>query len=420
MKILHITAHMGGGVGNILSKISQFDTDNLHAILCLEETKNPHFYKESLDAGVPIFQCSDLDNGNLLDTYDLVQVEWWHHPRTMEFLLHVLGKRELRLILWSHISGCGYPHFPPSLLRAVNGVAFTSPYSLENGWFSERDRVYARENCPVIPSVANRFENILPRKEHHGFRVGYVGFLGYNKLHPNFIEYCKSAYSIPDVHFTIVGDLNYNLELRQQISELPESGLYELKGYTENVYSELCKMDVFGYPLNSDHTGTTENALLEAMAAGVVPVAMNQGCERHIIQHGKTGFLVNSVAEYGEALHYLYENPQKRIQMGECAAHSIKTRFHLSSTLKLWNEYYQKVGQTKKMKHEQQLLQVFGSTPYDWVTACYDPCADRSEELLLGASKGSFQQYNAYFPDDERLKQLLAERKSHGGCTLQL
>ena len=129
---------------------------------------------------------------------------------------------------------------------------------------------------------------------------------------------------------------------------------------------------------------------------------------------------MNSVAEYGEALHYLYENPQKRIQMGECAAHSIKTRFHLSSTLKLWNEYYQKVGQTKKMKHEQQLLQVFGSTPYDWVTACYDPCADRSEELLLGASKGSFQQYNAYFPDDERLKQLLAERKSHGGCTLQL
>ena len=43
IKILHITTHMGGGVGKVISDLAVHDTQYTHSILLLEEPEKKQF-----------------------------------------------------------------------------------------------------------------------------------------------------------------------------------------------------------------------------------------------------------------------------------------------------------------------------------------------------------------------------------------
>lgn len=75
----------------------------------------------------------------------------------------------------------------------------------------------------------------------------------------------------------------------------------------------------------SQHAEGRPQVMLEAMAAGLPIVASRMPAHATIVAHGSTGFLCDTVAEYGEAIAKLEEQSTNR-QFGENARRMARTR----------------------------------------------------------------------------------------------
>src|ERR1700743_3180025 len=94
----------------------------------------------------------------------------------------------------------------------------------------------------------------------------------------------------------------------------------DFRGYTDNPVNALKDIDIFFYPLQPNHYGTGENALVEAMSAACCPVVLNNPCEAAIVEDGVTGFVCNDADECYEAIKYLQAYPNEIRRMGQAAA----------------------------------------------------------------------------------------------------
>ena len=113
-----------------------------------------------------------------------------------------------------------------------------------------------RIQAKLVVSSGNDFRSMVTkRKQHDGFHVGYVGFLGYEKTRPNFVEICEACADIDGIKFIIVGDLAYGEELLCDIERSEHKDKFILKGYSHNVQEELSDFDVFACLLNKEHPG---------------------------------------------------------------------------------------------------------------------------------------------------------------------
>lgn len=371
-RVLHITAHMGGGVGKVLSGIAAYAQKSRsqyqHKILMLEPPEKTQFIDLCKDNGVDVLVSSELRHiEEEMREVDIVQLEWWHHPKMAEFL-YLFPRIPVKLVIWSHISGCNYPAIPFDFCQAPHLFLFTSKYSLENPYWTTEQKKYARKHTVVINSSGG-FEHIpsIERNAHDGFNIGYVGTLNYSKLHPNFVDYC-SAINIPDVRFVLVGDNDKQSVIECDAKRKGIIERIEFVGYSKDVHRELSCFDVFGYPLNPDHFGTTENAMLEAMAAGLPVVALNQCAEKHLIQHLHTGLLANNVKEYAELITYLYENPSERIRIGENAREYVLSKLAVKKTVEQLHNNYDSVLKIPSKTFD--FTDIFGAVPSKWFLSC--------------------------------------------------
>lgn len=398
IKVLHVTAHLGGGIGKVLSGIAnyerKFNQDVYHTILTLEETQNPHFKDICADNGIDVFLAKKTDIPSLINRHDIVQIEWWHHPLTMQFMYHYLPQLPCRLMVWSHISGCTYPCIPSSFVDLPDKFIFASPYSYENSFWTEIEKNRIREFTSVIVSSGNNFKPI-ERIPHQGFNIGYVGFLGYSKIHSQFVKFCEEAAEIKEVYFTIVGDMNLGEEL---VNDIKRSWVHEkvnFTGYCTNISNILGTFDVFGYPLNPEHTGTAENALLEAMAAGVTPIVLKQCSEQFTVEHQKTGLVVESIEEYKNAVRWLYNNPTECRKLGEAAAEYVRNTYNIDKTCQELDLVYESLLSLPKSLHK--VGNVFGHTPYDWFCSCFKGDLGNIKGIAAGDNKSGLGQYKKYF-----------------------
>ncbi len=415
--ILHIVAHLGGGAGKILSSVSIDDCKNQHSILTMEETQNPHFEKILLENEV-LLSCIDENKWrSMINKADIIQVDWWHHPLVSQFIVEELSKYPNRLIIWSHISGCIYPYIPANLPLLPDHFMFSSPYSVDNPHWSLEEKNSILKNSSIVLSSANTPDYSLESRSHISFVVGYIGFLGYNKIHPNFTHFCEKAVGIPNIQFDIVGDISYGqaLEFDMSSSSLLKNK-YTFTGYCENVSEKLSGFDVFGYPLNPEHTGTAENALLEAMAAGIPPVVLEQNSEKYAIDDGKTGLVVKNAQDYGDAIRWLYLHPNKRKEIGLAAAKKVRDEYSLQATIMNLNKVYRDV--LRKPKSRKDFIQVFGRSPYEWFRTCYRGKIGDICGIAFSESKGSVKQYARYSPCDKFLQDVIKMNESvaHYAC----
>ena len=111
MKILHITPHMGGGVGKAIANlVTVSDTQMQHTIVLLEQPVKQQFVTMAQDSGTQVLVWpSECVIEKLLSQCDIVFVHWWHHPKTAQFLYN-LPSIPVRLIIWSHISNLPCQH----------------------------------------------------------------------------------------------------------------------------------------------------------------------------------------------------------------------------------------------------------------------------------------------------------------------
>lgn len=426
IQVLHITAHMGGGVGKALSGLvaqaSRSGSGVKHLIVSLEEPEKSQFVDLARGYGCKVIVRPSRDRlEKLIKDSDIVQLEWWNHPATIKCLCS-LSMTPVRLLIWCHISGLHNPIIPKKLILASHKFLFTSRCSFQ-----------ATEVMELEPEIGDRLGVVsssggfseLPevcRKADRSISAGYIGSLNFAKLHPRYVDYL-AAVEIPGFKVRMIGDLINQDVLSRQCDSLGKTGMLEFRGYSSDVASELASINVLAYLLNPEHYGTNENSLLEAMAMGIVPIVLNNPAECQIVDDQNTGLIVRSPVEFAEAVKWLSDNPGDRQRLGSQAAKSVRERFSVEKVEASLNLHYQKI--LSMGKKEIVFSEIFGTNPVEWFLSCQKNrkifAEDGSIRLgggislshgLFEKSKGTTFHFSEYFQENSRLKSWAKSLKS--------
>ncbi|MFA6145609.1 MAG: glycosyltransferase family 4 protein [Sulfurimonas sp.] len=429
--ILHISPHLGGGVGtvllNYLSKVKHYSCFE-HRILCLDSINDNA--KSALEKEAIVYK-QNVNNDTLLANEiamaDIVVIHWWNHPLLYELLV----KKEFpasRVIIWSHISGFSAPSiFVSPLFDYADKFVFTTPLSYE----SEVVKGLSDNNLSKLSSIwstggLERFRDVEPLP-HKGFIVGYIGTVDYAKMHRSFLDMSASI-DIEDIHFVVCGG-ECEKEIVVEAIEKKWADRFNFTGKVPNVGEYLSTFDVFGYPLNPQHYGTCDQTLAEAMACGVVPVVFDNGMESYMVKDGTTGLVVKNGVEYKDAIEKLHKDPQLRIRLSRNAQKEAFQRFSLESMSSQWESLFNQCMElpksVKKWSGKSSGLNV---TP---IEIFYESLGDLGEVIeqciasqdkdaldtlttILRSSdgwntptKGSPQHYLTFFEEDATLQQLV-------------
>lgn len=402
MKVAHITPHLGGGVGKALSSLIQraaaAGSAVRHVVLCLEEPRKRQAVDAILATGCPVMiEPSIAEATAALAEADIVQLEFWNHPEIPR-LLCAMEPVPMRLLVWCHISGLHTPQIPYGLLATDAVIVFTSVCSLENPLI--------RQSAKEFPVVSSGCVDDLPawreRSAPPGLRVGYVGTLHFTKLHPNFVDFLAS---LPDeaspVH--LYGDALNQEILESRCAALGRPGLLRFHGHVTDIAGALAGLDVLAYLLAPHHYGTAENALIEAMAMGVVPIVLDNPAERAIVAGGDTGYVVRDKQGFQATLRSLLADSQGRLAMGRRAADSVRERFTAERMTAGLSAQYRALMLEKKRVF--RFREIFGPTPGAWFSS-FQPegIPDPVQPGAIERSKGSVHHFLAKFPDDPDLR----------------
>jgi glycosyltransferase involved in cell wall biosynthesis len=382
----------------------------------LEEPEKSQFADHILNNGGELLICPDKET---LDEHiaraDVVQLEWWHHP-VMAGWMNSRVLPAMRLVVWSHISGLHPPEIPPAFLSTPHRFLFSSPCSFEHRNFLMLESDVRRRVDSVFSSGGFDDLPMTPRRhfEKEFLQAGYVGTLNFAKLHPGLMEYL-SAVRLPNFRLALVGDPTTGTELLAQAAAAGLMDRLELRGYSTDVAADLSSFDVFAYLLNPLHYGTTENALLEAMAMGVVPVVFDNPAERQLIRNNETGLIVNSPSAFGDALHWLANHPGELRRLSESAAAQTRMRFAVSLTARSLATHYRTILAEDKRTFD--FRPIFGESPAEWFRAAQgdeawrfsddlpeDRCMTDGPHFLYEKTKSSVFHYRDTFPGDARLE----------------
>ncbi|MHB8863909.1 MAG: glycosyltransferase family 4 protein [Pirellulaceae bacterium] len=388
-RILHITTHLGGGVGKAIAGIVTSAREHPagvdHTVLTLEPLHKAHYGTLCRNAGAEVVVAANRQAIlHEISRADLVILHWWHHPVMAKFLKE-FPDCQLRLILWCHVSGCTYPRLRFDFLSLFHKALFTTYYSFENPYWTEQEKSVVADKAVVVYGLGDLSGHDTPRNvpPSDSFTVGYVGTLNFSKLHPEFVEFCAETVNrIPHARFVLVGDTDNQRAIAHEASKRGIAQHLEFAGYSENVNAELLRFDVFGYPLNPYHFGATENSLLEAMAAGLPVIALNQCAEKYILTHNESGYLADHKQHYAQIMQYLCDNPSERIRVGRNAAQRIREEFSLESNVRRFQQACDEVLQMRK--HDYSFQAIFGTAPHEWFLACLG-----SDETLFRSSLSS-------------------------------
>jgi glycosyltransferase involved in cell wall biosynthesis len=118
------------------------------------------------------------------------------------------------------------------------------------------------------------------------------------------------------------------------------SGVFHLEQTSGNVPEWLRQMDVF---VMSSRSEGFPNAVLEAMACGLVPVASRVGGIPELVTEGESGLLFESgnVAELAGHLRKLVTNAPYRKQLSEAAAARAHTVFPMERAAERMGAFYE-------------------------------------------------------------------------------
>jgi glycosyltransferase involved in cell wall biosynthesis len=304
---------MGLGVGTVL--IGWLSKDKSHTVACLdylnEKARKFAYENEIAVYGDMIKEPAFLDN--LIETSDIVVVHYWDN----HFLARLLSRQlpENRMVFWCHQNY----YVPPRICEYPDLILGVSPIQQFGGF------IWSTGNM-------ERFAKIEP-VPHEGFNVGYTGTVDYKKIHPEFIEMCK-AIKVDDIYFYVIGENNIGGKNDKK---------FTFTGKVDDVAPYLARFDVFGYPLKRGSYATCEQAIGEAMCAGVPVVALDNEAESTILDD-----LADDEYDYIRKIEHLATHRVLLKEMSEQAREDGLAIYNINRMVWQWNGVFGEMMKSPK------------------------------------------------------------------------
>jgi len=405
MKLLHVTPHLGGGVGKahaVLAALLPRDAIEQTFVL-LEQPRDRQHVDVIAACGASVLVAENpAQVARLAAAADIVQFEFWNHPRMFECLARG-DFAPMRCVFWTHISGLNAPFIPGGLMQTAARFVFTSAASLGvpaiAALRSEMPREFAVINSGF--GFASRQKRAVGKRKPV---VAYLGTVDFVKMHEGFFD-AIDALSAADTCVSVWGEAGEAVRERARAMRHPHRIAF--MGPASDPCTALSEADIFFYPLRPDHYGTAENALVEAMSLGLTPVVMNNPAEMAVVEDARTGFVARSITECTALLDMLLLLPDVRAKISRAAmAYIAETRspdISLREFMTLW------LALLSEPKRVCDFRSAIGSSPADWFAATQSPsAAHRATVHDAGQreSKGSLAHFERVFVGDASLARL--------------
>ncbi|MBI3704228.1 MAG: glycosyltransferase family 4 protein [Rhizobiales bacterium] len=408
MKVLHVTPHLGGGVGKAHAAMRDVLPAEIDQTFVLLEAPRDRRYVQLVEnSGAQVIVADNLKQvARLAGEVDIVQFEFWNHPRLFECLANCAFPA-IRSLFWSHISGVGRPLIPPGLMEEAMRFVFTTRASLDIASLAHLSEA-ALSRTAVINSGFGFAggERQAARRERKP-TIAYLGTVDFVKMHPGFFDAIDGLCG-DDIRVSVWGAVDPSGPVAARARAMRHPERVEFRGETAEPASALAEADIFFYPLRPDHYGTAENALIEAMSLGLVPVVMNNAAEMAIVRDRETGFVARSIEESVALLQMLLSSPQTRERVSQKAMdHIAETRTpdrSVSDFMIVW------LGMLGKQPRHCDFRAAIGDNPADWfvATQCL-PGATWQSPTAKDAqqpAKGTLAHFESVFAGDGSLARL--------------
>ena len=412
-KVLHITAHLGGGAGKAISGVLKYLNQYENTVLLLDEPTETKYVECCKSNGINIIVANDIERINaLIKQTDVVVLNWWCHPLFVN-VFKALKNTETRVVLWSHINGLFYPYLPFDFLNLFEKVMVTSPCVFDNTYWSEGQKAILKDKTQIVYGMGEFLPEKNPYKRDYSIKekcnICYTGTLNYSKLNPDFPEICKKIKeSVKNAEFQLYGRAD------EDFKDSYNTDYVTFKGFVTNIEEKIVNADLFCYPLTKENYATTENSLLEAMAAALPIVVLNNPAERNIIIHNETGLVADSIEEFIDFSVRLCNDSELRKRLGENARQSVIQKYSCEvNVLRFASSIEEILKEQKKITDYEKLV---GNTAWEFFKFFCGEDLKLINDILDGKSlklpaiyhsetKSSVFHFLRYF-DDENLKEL--------------
>ncbi len=413
--ILHITPHMGGGIGTVLINWIKQDSINNHTVLCLNRN-----YYNVYDKNI-VYENMHSKKSEIIywiEKSDIIIVHFWNYPLLFDFLINT-DFPKCRMCFWAHVSGLNAPYvFSEKLVEFSDKFIFSSPISYE----SKEIKILSenlKQKLGHIWTTGNidSYFDVKPIP-HDTFNIGCIGTLDYSKLHPNFVDMC-SKIDIPNVRFIMCGTGCDAETIKVQVKQKGLEEKFIFTGVIKDIKPYLAIIDVFGYPLNPNHFGTCEQVLGEAVAAGVIPIVMKNPAEEYILFQSLVKFVCSSEEEYIHNMELLYRERSNKLNIVNFMKKHVTELYDSNKMIESWeNVFNELMKQDKKSRYwtiKDNSTRTLGYRILIESLGIYGNILENNQldeiKKLFNSnlqwksfSKGSPRQYLECFPDDTILK----------------
>jgi len=321
MRILHIAAHLGGGIGKAHAAIARELPDDVEQTFLLLEAPidRRHAHTIARCGGRVVVEREPAKIRALALQSDIVQLEYWGHPLLDKYapLVFVPG---VKTVCWCHVSALFAPALPA--FPTIDRLVLTGEISLPVVPRAIRDRTSVINSGFGFSGVASHTRP--PRRKS---AIAYLGTVDFKKLHRGIFDAIDALDDGMDDDLTPISLWGHiNAEVASCAAAMRHPQRIALRGHTLDPASALAEADIFFYPLRHDHYGTAENALVEAMSLGLVPVVLDNPAERKIVTHGRSGFVAPTIGACMPYLRRLVREPSLREEMATNAVRESLTR----------------------------------------------------------------------------------------------
>jgi glycosyltransferase involved in cell wall biosynthesis len=210
--------------------------------------------------------------------------------------------------------------------------AWVAPSTRVKEGFCRRTHGEYDDRVFVIAHGVDVHPEIRTTSPHGALRLAFIGALYHHKgvdLLPAILRTLQKR-RIP-VRLSVLGGGELSDWLRGELCEEIRNGVVRIPGVVEHseVQQELAHSDILLFPTRVEAFGLV---IAEAMAKGVVPVVSHlPGITDTIVEHGKTGFLVDkdNVNGFVDQVEWLHDHRAILMHMREAAVTAAQERFSL-------------------------------------------------------------------------------------------